>query len=135
MQADGQPDQKTAPHTPPNDGRADSRALQANERTMLAWLRTGIALIAFGFVLARLAGWLEVAAAAGRPGMGAAWIGEAFVAFGVLTNGIAVFRFAAIRRALLRGSEIGSGPFPVLFGALVTLLGAAVAAYLMLRQV
>jgi len=29
----------------------DPRTLQANERTLLAWLRTGLALITFGFVI------------------------------------------------------------------------------------
>ncbi|AHC51394.1 membrane protein [Sulfolobus acidocaldarius SUSAZ] len=32
----------------------------ANERTFLAWIRTGIALIGFGFVIARFALFLEV---------------------------------------------------------------------------
>jgi len=37
----------------------DLRILQANERTFLAWARTGIALVIFGFALARVAVWLE----------------------------------------------------------------------------
>ena len=32
------------------------RLHQANERTLLAWLRTGIALMAFGFAMAAAAG-------------------------------------------------------------------------------
>lgn len=35
------------------------RLHQANERTMLAWIRTGIALMAFGFAIARFGVFLR----------------------------------------------------------------------------
>ncbi|KAB2893150.1 MAG: DUF202 domain-containing protein, partial [Kofleriaceae bacterium] len=38
----------------------DLRILQANERTLLAWVRTGLALMAFGFVIGRIAVWLKL---------------------------------------------------------------------------
>ena len=37
----------------------DPRTLQANERTLLAWLRTGASLITLGFAIAKLGEWLR----------------------------------------------------------------------------
>ena len=57
------------------------RIHQANERTMLAWLRTGIALMAFGFAIARFAVFLRQVAAVGSATLqsthsfGSAWLG------------------------------------------------------------
>jgi branched-chain amino acid transport system ATP-binding protein len=42
----------SAPRPPPV--ARDPRTLQANERTLLAWLRTGVSLITFGFAIAQL---------------------------------------------------------------------------------
>jgi inner membrane protein YidH len=41
------------PLTAPKAG-ADARDYLAEERTFLAWIRTGVAVMAFGFVVARL---------------------------------------------------------------------------------
>jgi putative membrane protein len=63
------------------DELRDPRVVQANERTLLAWLRTGIGLMAFGFVVARSSAWMK--AVAGREaddGGPFAWIGIALVA-------------------------------------------------------
>jgi putative membrane protein len=38
----------------------DPRQLQANERTLLAWVRTGLALVTFGFVVAGIGAWLRM---------------------------------------------------------------------------
>ena len=40
----------------------DLRFLQANERTLLAWLRTALALMGFGFVVARFGLYLRMLA-------------------------------------------------------------------------
>jgi putative membrane protein len=40
----------------------------ANERTFLAWLRTGVAIVAFGFVIEKFNLFLLVMASAGKPG-------------------------------------------------------------------
>lgn len=42
------------------------RLHQANERTMLAWIRTGIALMAFGFAIARFGVFLRQVASVGQ---------------------------------------------------------------------
>ena len=127
----------------------DSRLLQANERTLLAWVRTSIALMTFGFVIARIGVWLRVLGAhtqaqvglqagpqAGlidRHELGTAWIGGVFVAMGVIGNALAVRRFAAGRRAIRQHREIPDDPLPVVFAVLVSGFGALIGAYLLAR--
>lgn len=118
----------------------DSRLLQANERTLLAWVRTSIALMTFGFVIARIGVWLRALsghehAASAAHEMGTAWIGGLFVALGVLANVSAVLRYGAARRAISAGREISSGPVPAVFAILVTIFGAIIGAYLLRRFV
>lgn len=78
----------------------------ANERTLLAWIRTGIALMAFGFAIARFGLFLREVAQAGAlrvgavRGAGSAWFGVALVVLGLVTNAAAVVRYANIRRAI-----------------------------------
>jgi putative membrane protein len=118
-------------------GVADPRILQANERTLLAWVRTSIALMTFGFVIARLGVWLRTiggqTGAAEERELGTAWIGAVFVVMGVLGNAAAVVRYAANRRAIRRGEEIKEGSLPVALATMVTVFGAIIGAYLLLR--
>lgn len=115
----------------------DSRLLQANERTLLAWVRTSIALMTFGFVIARIGVWLRAlgvhAEAVARHELGTAWIGGVFVAMGVVGNALAVRRFATSRRAIRRHQEIPDDPLPVAFAVLVSVFGAVIGAYLLAR--
>src|SRR5262245_11372919 len=117
----------------------DPRLLQANERTLLAWVRTSIALMTFGFVIARIGIWLRALGAhpdaADHHGLGTAWIGGVFVAMGVIACGLAVRRYAASRRAIRQEQAIPDGAFPVLMAVLVTVFGALIGAYLLVRLV
>jgi putative membrane protein len=68
----------------------DPRVYFAAERTMLAWLRTGIAVMAFGFVVARFGLFLRLLhAQAGREvGNGVSpYVGAALVVLGVVATG------------------------------------------------
>jgi putative membrane protein len=106
------------------------RLHQANERTMAAWLRTGIALMAFGFAIARFSVFLRqiamVGGAAVHPprSLGSAWIGAALVATGMLANLTATVRYGQIRRAIERG-DVGAPNAVVVYalGATATLVG------------
>ena len=103
---------------PPSEpGIPDSRLLQANERTLLAWIRTALALLGFGFVIARLGSSLLV--------------GAGFVALGVIANVFAMIRYGRAQRALLHNQPIPQDAFPFAFGLLVTVLGLMVSAYLL----
>jgi putative membrane protein len=107
------------------------RLHQANERTLLAWIRTGIALMAFGFAIARFGVFLrqvavvgQVALRGGEHAVGSTWVGAILVALGMLANLLATVRFAQIRRGIERG-DVGapSSLVPYAFGATATLVG------------
>ena len=122
-------------------GEETIRVHQANERTMLAWIRTGIALMAFGFAIARFGLFLrQVTAFAHAPsapfhGIGSEWLGAALVALGMLANLVATIRYAHIRRAIAHG-EVGAPDAVTVyaFGAIATVIGV-VMTVLLLRAV
>jgi putative membrane protein len=84
--------------------RPDTQAELANERTYLAWLRMGLALVAVG-----------VAAEQVLPAEGIIWarqlIGVTLILCGVLTAGLARRRWQTVNRALRAGRPI---PAPIL---------------------
>lgn len=117
------------------------RMHQANERTMAAWIRTGISLMAFGFAIARFGLFLRQVETLGQvavhhaPTVGSAWIGAALVGTGMLTNLTATVRYAQTRRAIERG-DVGAPNSVAVYviGATATLVGI-VMMVLLLRAV
>jgi putative membrane protein len=108
---------------------ADPRALQANERTLLAWVRTGIALMAFGFVVARFGAWTRLMRPDEAPASDSfPWIGAGLVVLGAVGNAVAGWRYLRIRRAMLAGAPIvAAGAAGVVLAALLAALGVALA--------
>jgi putative membrane protein len=109
--------------------RANLQLHQANERTMLAWIRTGIALMAFGFAIARFGLFLRQLASMGTidgrdTSIGSGWLGVVLVTLGVATNLVATIRYRAVRRAIDRDEDpvAGSG-IVVGLGVLATAVG------------
>jgi putative membrane protein len=87
------------------DPAADTRVYFAAERTLLAWLRTGIAIMAFGFVVARFGLFLRLlrlqASAAAPPGPGLSpYLGTALVALGVIATAVGAARYQHYTREL-----------------------------------
>jgi len=123
---------------PPRTPEETLRLHQANERTMLAWIRTGIALMAFGFAIARFGVFLRQVASVGqlavRPqhGLGSAWVGAVLVALGMTSNLLATIRYAQIRRAIDRG-DVGSPSALVVyvFGVTATVVGVVMTVLLL----
>jgi putative membrane protein len=73
-----------------SEERGDPRVYFAAERTALAWLRTGIAVMAFGFVVARFGLFLRLVLAQGGLEVGhrlSPYLGAALVGLGVIATG------------------------------------------------
>jgi uncharacterized protein (DUF302 family)/uncharacterized membrane protein YidH (DUF202 family) len=94
----------------------------AAERTVLAWIRTGLALMGFGFVVARFGLFLQElqgmqnASSAKAYGL-SLWFGTALIAVGVFVNLFAGWQHARLVRLLDRGGPVRSRPA----GAAVTI--------------
>jgi len=113
----------------------DPRLAQANERTLLAWLRTGIGLMAFGFVVARSGAWVStLTGRAGSEGGAFAWVGIAVTVLGTVFSALAGVEYVRIRRAILSGQPIATrSSLPLLLASLVALAGLVMAALLAAR--
>jgi inner membrane protein YidH len=107
----------------------------ANERTFLAWVRTSIAVMSLGFVIARFNVWMhEVASQVNRPHRSgiSAPLGECMIGLGALLTLFAAWRYRVVNRAIERG-EIEADPQMVVAVTVIVLgAAAAVIAYMIL---
>ena len=122
---------------PPSSSDANlARDHLANERTFLAWIRTGVAIVVFGFAIGRFAiairQWMEVEGQ-GRiiasPGV-SVWLGTVaiFAGVGVCLAGLARYRRT---REQLNAGRFEPAGFVIDLVAIVTVLfGLALATYL-----
>jgi putative membrane protein len=82
--------------------RRDPRVFFAAERTLMAWNRTGLALMAFGFVLERFGVFLHVmrqdAAPSGRDL--SFWIGIAFIVLALSAIAFSIVQFRRVLKTL-----------------------------------
>lgn len=99
-----------------DDRGADPRIYMAAERTFLAWIRTGIALMAFGFVVARFAVFLREIALPGAAGGGAGSELSLYVGLGLIALGVVVCVVSAVRHSRYVRA-IDEGRFRVAFGS------------------
>lgn len=114
-------------------GGVDLRFLQANERTFLAWIRTGIALMAFGFAVARISAWLGGSEFPTHDAW-STWTGSALLVLGMLCNVVAASRYARVRAAIIEGRTILPGRAPLLTIAVgLTLLGGLLAVHVVIH--
>ena len=111
----------------------------ANERTFLAWVRTAIAVMAFGFIIERFDLFLKVAAPqlserqlAAHGERFANWAGLAFIVIGIVTIVIAWLRFARTTKDIDREDEVASPGerFDFALALMIGLLGVSLALYL-----
>ncbi len=111
----------------------------ANERTFLAWVRTAIALMAFGFVIERFDLFLRYAAPlaaqqkiAPHGGAFANVTGLAFIVLGIAIIVIAGWRFARTAKVIDSDNEVTrpGERFDLALSGMLGLLGAALVLYL-----
>ena len=92
----------------------------ANERTFLAWIRTSIALMGFGFVIVKFALFIkQISLVLGEkgvmPGKGySAIIGVLMVAFGGIMSALAYVRYRNIEKQLNNNTYFPSGTLSIL---------------------
>ncbi|HEY4362151.1 MAG TPA: DUF202 domain-containing protein [Bryobacteraceae bacterium] len=124
--------------TNPRENPNRARDHLANERTFLAWVRTGISIVVFGFAIGRFAiairQFLELqgrTSGAERQTAGlSVWFGTAAIVAGVLLTLAGLFRYHQTRRQLEEGNFQPSGFIIDLVALLTALFGVGLAGYL-----
>ena len=113
----------------------------ANERTFLAWIRTSLSLITFGFVIAKFSVWLrQLTATLGAvdpgvhvpPSRGSLPAGLILMVFGASMAGLALARHRRIERAIDAGGFPQADRMVLLLTAAVVVVAVALALFLLL---
>ncbi len=116
---------------------ADPRVYFAAERTLLAWIRTGMTIMAFGFVVARFGLFLRLLRAEdGQPvptGGVSPYLGSALVLIGVVAISAGTKRYREFCRLLNRSSlpSPHAEVLPLVLGWSLAALGVARVAVLL----
>ncbi len=137
----GQSEPETRGERQEHQPQGNPRDYLANERTLLAWLRTGIALIALGFVVARFGLFLRELASQGKQVAPGALGGHASSIFGtiiVLLAGVLLalsyLRYRRTVQALDQGMFRASVGLVAGVVAVVILIALGLAVYLLLTS-
>ena len=119
----------------------DPRIFWAKERTFLAWIRTGLALMGFGFVVARFNLFLRMiqsrADSPSLPHTGLSmWFGTLLVLLGVVVQVISATDYARFTSAFKRGEAPQLKPSTLGIGVALGLgfIGLVMAIYLVVNN-
>ena len=110
----------------------------ANERTFLAWVRTGAAIVVFGFAIGRFAIAIrQLTALQGHPVRTAGisvWLGSGTIAAGVVLVVAGLLRYRKTRAQLDAGTFEPAGFVLDLITILTVVFGLALAGYLIYAE-
>src|SRR5271165_1787329 len=128
----------TSPHLDrPEQSNRDPRVYFAAERTFLAWIRTSLALMAFGFVVSRFGLFLRVLESSSgqsfsEPSTLSLPLGVFLVLIGVMSDILAAWRHVRYIRALNRGLPTAGSPstMAIVLAIILAVLGLVMAFYL-----
>ena len=119
---------------PESNGKAGEHL--ANERTFLAWVRTSISIIVFGFVVAKfgitLRQFLRLQNQPGHNSTLSLAIGIGFMVMGVFMALVAMIRYRLTLRRLETNQFQPARGIIVFLGLLTAIFGLILAAYLVL---
>lgn len=109
----------------------------ANERTFLAWIRTGLATITFGFVIERFGLLLRELGVRNQATLlfsvpFSALVGVSLTVLGVVVSIVALLNFLHIRVAIDAETFHPPTRFAILLTILTSLIGLVLAVYLLL---
>ena len=108
----------------------------ANERTFLAWVRTGIGVVVFGFAIGRfgiaLREFLTLQGHAPQSTNLSVWFGMASIGLGVLLILAGLLRYRSTRRQIENNQFQPAGLLIDAVGVLTALVGIALAIYLVI---
>ncbi len=119
------------------DDQILAREHLANERTFLAWVRTGIAIMAFGFIVVKSSMFVEERVAAGAeetviPGeLLTAVVGIILVFAGSLISTVSYFRYRQTKKQLRQGIYHHSSAILLIVTLSVLLVSALLIVYLL----
>lgn len=113
----------------------ERRVHMANERTFLAWVRTSVAIMAFGFVVEKFSLFVKQMAyylgqAAAPPQRSTSVIGILLVGLGVVMGVLAFVRYKKVERQIREGSYAPSTILSVLLALSVMAIGVFLVLYL-----
>jgi len=122
---------------PTEDIGRDPRVYLAEERTFLAWIRTSLALMAFGFVVARFGLFLREleamqAGSVSQPSALSLPLGVGLVVIGVIIDILASWHHIRYIRALNQGTLVVGSPstLAIVLALILAVVGLTIAFYL-----
>ena len=116
----------------------DPRVYLAAERTFLAWVRTSISLVGFGFLIARFGLIIRESEILSTPGVNrldvlSPWLGASMVCFGVVVGVVSLMRHRSYVQALEAGviNPPLSTRVPLIVAGILALVGLSMAVHIL----